>query len=144
MSWYLNPEAYLSSDSTLPPLPAPSPGTTLIAECLSTGSYELRQVTLYDVAPSKRLVLAVIICTVEDRGKLFRAVLKQYLAPLGILHGVVLKFDDLVKIGSQGRSCGNIINSMRSREEILLALTRLEWIRKRFLRKLVEHVSQDA
>jgi hypothetical protein len=132
-------------DSALPPLPLPPPGTSLIAECLSTGSYELRQVTLHEVVPSTRLMPAVVDSTLEDGGKLFRAVLKQYLAPLQILRKVDLKFDDVCKIGRPGATRGIIIeNSLRSREEVLPVLARLERIRMRFLQKLVKQVSQHA
>jgi hypothetical protein len=145
MGWSWNPGVQPTLDSALPPLPLPPPGTTLIAECLSTGSYELRQVTLHEVAPSTRRMPAVIDSTLEDRGKLFRAVLKQYLTPLQVLRGVDLKFDDLCKIGGRGVNRGHIIrDSLRSREEVLPVFARLERIRMRFLRKLVEQVSQHT
>jgi len=88
---------------------------------------------------------AVIDSTLEDRGKLFKEVLKQHLAPLRILRAVDLKFDDLSKIGSQGVNRTRIIlNSLRSKEEVLPVFARLERIRMRVLRKLAEEVSQHA
>jgi len=88
---------------------------------------------------------AVIDSTVEDRGKLFRAVLKLHLAPLRILRGVDLKFDDLRKIGGLGDNRWSVIrDSLRPAEEVLPVFARLERIRMRFLRKLVEQVSQHA
>jgi len=109
------------------------------------GSYKLRKVTLDKVALSTRRMPVVIDSTFEDRGKLFRTILKQYLAPLLILRGVDLQFNDLCKIGSQGVHRGHIIrDSLLSREEVLAVFARLERVRMRFLRKLVEQVSQHA
>ena len=69
----------------------------------------------------------VIDSTLKDRGKLFRAVLKQYLAPLRILRGVDLKFNHLSKIGGRGVTRRHIIiDSLRSEEEVLPVFTRLE------------------
>ena len=145
LRWPWNPGKQPTLDSALPPLPLAPPGTTLIAECLSTGSYELRQVTLHGVVPLTHQMRAVIDSTVEDRGKLFRAVLKLHLAPLRILRGVDLKFDDLRKIGGLGDNRWSVIrDSLRPAEEVLPVFARLERIRMRFLRKLVEQVSQHA
>jgi hypothetical protein len=88
---------------------------------------------------------AVIDSTLKDRGKLFRAVLKQYLAPLRILRGVDLTFDHLSKIGGRGVTHRHIVmDSLRSKEEVLPIFARLEQIRTCFLRKLAEEVSQHA
>jgi hypothetical protein len=145
MRWPWNPGEQPTLDSALPPLPLAPPGTTLIAECLSTGSYECRQITLHRVVPFKPQMRAVIDSTLEDRGKLFRAILKQYLAPLRILREVDLNYDDLYKIGGRGDNRRLVIrDSLRSREEVLPVLARLEWIRLCFLRKLVEEVSRHA
>lgn len=88
---------------------------------------------------------AIINCTLEDRGRLYRAVLKHFLAPLPILRGVDLKFDGLCKIGRHGSPRRVIIrNSLRSREEALRVFDGLERIRMSFLHGLAEQVSQHT
>jgi hypothetical protein len=147
ISWPWNPGEHPNLDSPLPGLPLLPHGTTLIAECLSRGSYELRQINVHEVANSNARMPAVINCTLEDRGRLFRAVLTYYLAPLRILRGVNLKLDGLCKIGHLGcpRWDKNTVrNSLRSKEEVIIAFRRLERIRTRLLRKLAEEVSQHA
>jgi len=76
---------------------------------------------------------AVIDSAIEDRGELFRAVLKRYLAPLRILRGVDLKLVNLEKIGGRKQYRQHIIDdSDRSREEVLPVFLRLEQIKIRF------------
>jgi len=109
------------------------------------GSYELRQVTLYEIEPFERQMRAVIDSAIEDRGELFRAVLKQYLVPLRILRGVDLKLKDIQKIGGERNYQSSVISaSLRSREEVLPVFRRLERIKIRFLEKLIDQVSQGA
>jgi hypothetical protein len=92
--------------------------TTLIAECLSMGSWRLRHVTLEQVTTSDPRIPVVIDCTVEDGGFLWRVALKHYLAPLRIIRGVDLNFDGLGKLGGQGVQQGHLIReSLRSREK---------------------------
>lgn len=123
----------------------PLPGATLMDEYLSTGTYELRRVMLAGIVPFKSRMRAIIDTTIADQGLLFRAVLKQHLAPLRKLRGVDLQFDTSDKIGRKGVNRKDIIiESLRSREEVLLVFARLETIRLRFLRKLVEEVSQHT
>ena len=88
---------------------------------------------------------ALIDCTLEDRGRLFRAVLKHFLAPLRVLRGVDLKYDGLFKFGSHRLYYSRIIgDSQRSWEEALRVFAGLERIRMSFLHGLAERVSQHT
>lgn len=143
MEWPLGLDVQPTLNSALPPLPKPPPATTLLANCLWKRSYELRQVTLGEVGLSPRLMPEVIHSTLEDHGKRFRAICRECLGPLLILRGVDIKFDDLGKLGGRPatiiRNCPTL-----SREEVLIALRRVEKIRMRAVRELVERVLQNG
>lgn len=85
-----------------------------------------------------------IIITLEDRGKQFGDVLKQYLAPLGTLRGVDLKFNDLGKIEGHRAPRNLAKESTGHVKDVLFVLRRLERIRLHYLRKLARRVSQEA
>lgn len=145
LSWPWNPGEHPNLDWPLPGLPLRPPGTALITECLSNGSHQLRQVTLHKVQIGDARMPALIDCTLEDRGRLYRAVLKHFLAPLRILRGVDLKYDGLCKFGRHGSTHRGIIrDSLRSREEVLRIFVGLERIRMSFLHGLAEQVSQHT
>jgi hypothetical protein len=133
-------------DSAVASLPLlPPPGTALISEHLLSGSYALRHVTLYEVAPHHTRWPAVINYSLMDRGKLFGTIVKLYLAPLRILRGVDLKFDKLTNIGGKGRQRYDIINgSGVSTKEALHVFKILERMRIYYLRELADHVSPHA
>ena len=145
LSWPWNPGEHPNLDWPLPGLPLRPPGTALITECLSKGSDQLRQVTLSRIQTGDARMPALIDCTLEDRGRLYRAVLKHFLAPLRVLRGVDLKYDGLWKIGSHRSFHKEIIgDSPRSREEELRVFVGLERIRMSFLHGLAERVSQHT
>jgi hypothetical protein len=145
LSWPWNPGEHPNLDWPLPGLPLRPPGTALITECLSKGSDQLRQVTLQRVQVIDARMPALIDCTLDDRGRLFRAVLKHFLAPLRVLRGVDLKYDDLWKFGSHRLYYSRIIgDSQRSWEEALRVFAALERIRMSFLHGLAERVSQHT
>lgn len=119
--------------------------TNLIAECLSTGPYNLRQVTLYRVKFSRSNMPVVIDSCLKDRGKQFKSILEQNLGPLRIIRGVNLKFDEIDLLGGRGAWLhGIILESGHPSHVVLRVFGKLQRIRTKFLQSLAEQVSQEC
>lgn len=121
------------------------PWTNLIADCLSTGPYNLRQLTLDRVIFYRSQMPAVIDSCLKDRGKQFKTVLEQNLGPLRIMRGVNLKFDQIDLLGGKGAWRHDIIlESGQPSHAVLRVFANLERVRTSFLQSLAEQLSQGC
>jgi len=117
------------------------PCTKPIANCLSTGPYNLSTISLYGVVFDPCVSQGLFDLYLIDGGKRFFGILEWNLAPLTTIQGVTLLWKDLNPIW-EVRDEWDLIPSFESLDDLRLARTTLEKLRDEHLEALASTMGQ--